>query len=79
MQRLIAAREFEGTNVGTPIRQVIAGNDADVITNFTSGTDKINLDAVTTGTAVTAVTGSLTIAVNVVYFLAGGAAGEGRE
>jgi Ca2+-binding RTX toxin-like protein len=43
------------------------GNDA--ITQFTSGTDKLNLDAMTTQTATTEVTGSLTVTAGSVYFL----------
>lgn len=53
-----------------------AANDSDTITGFTSGTDIINLNAVTAETATTAVTGSLTNVVDLVYFLDGQAAGS---
>ena len=43
-------------------------NGSDVITNFVSGTDKLNLDAMTAQTATTAVAGSLTVTADSVYF-----------
>ena len=46
-----------------------AANGSDVITQFTSGTDKLNLAAMTTQTATTAVTGNLTVTAGSVYFL----------
>jgi len=46
-----------------------AANGSDVITQFTSGTDKLNLAAMTTQTATTAVTGALTVTAGNVYFL----------
>ncbi|MDD2535296.1 MAG: calcium-binding protein [Macromonas bipunctata] len=45
------------------------------ITGFASGTDKVNLDALTTDAATTAVTGNLTTTAGKVYFLGGQAAG----
>ncbi|WP_404852022.1 beta strand repeat-containing protein [Colwellia sp. MB02u-10] len=44
-------------------------NGSDAITQFTSGTDKLNLDAMTTQTATTAVNGALTVTAGNVYFL----------
>jgi Ca2+-binding RTX toxin-like protein len=45
-------------------------NGSDAITQFTSGTDKLNLDAMTTQTATTAVNGgNLTVTAGNVYFL----------
>jgi Ca2+-binding RTX toxin-like protein len=45
-------------------------NGSDIITQFTSGTDKLNLDAMTTQTETTAVNGSnLTVTAGNVYFL----------
>jgi Ca2+-binding RTX toxin-like protein len=46
-----------------------AANGSDVITQFTSGTDKLNLAAITTQSATTAVTGNLTVTAGSVYFL----------
>jgi Ca2+-binding RTX toxin-like protein len=46
-----------------------AANGSDTITQFTSGTDKLNLAAMTTQTATTAVTGNLTVTAGSVYFL----------
>lgn len=45
------------------------------ITGFALGTDKVNLDALTTDAATTAVTGNLTTTAGKVYFLGGQAAG----
>ncbi|TWX65028.1 beta strand repeat-containing protein, partial [Colwellia sp. C1TZA3] len=45
-------------------------NGSDAITDFTSGTDKLNLDAMTAQTTTTAVTGDLTIIADSVYFYA---------
>lgn len=53
-----------------------ATNGSDVITNFTSGIDKLNLDAMTAQTATTAVTGALTVTAGNVYFLASTVAGN---
>lgn len=51
---------------------VFGATDASVIINsFTFGTDKVNLDALTTDTATTAVTGNLTTTAGKVYFLGG--------
>ena len=58
---------FTGTDV--------AGQDSDVITGFTSGTDKINLDALTTATGTTVLVGTQTNTVNTVYILVGQSAG----
>ena len=46
-----------------------AGNGNDTITEFETGTDKLNVDAMTTETATTAWTGSITPAAGKVYFL----------
>lgn len=54
---------------------VFGANTNVVITGFTLGTDKVNLDALTTDTATTAVTGNLTTTAGKVYFLGGQAAG----
>ncbi|MDP2753849.1 MAG: calcium-binding protein [Nitrospirota bacterium] len=51
-------------------------NNSDTITGFASGTDKIDLNAVTALLGVTAVTGSLTNVIDLVYFLEGQAAGS---
>ena len=51
-------------------------NGSDIITNFGSGVDKLNLDALTAQTATTAVTGSLTVTAGNVYFLASSVAGN---
>ncbi len=51
-------------------------NGVDIITGFTAGTDKINVDAFGTATGTTAVTGSLGNIANTVYLLAGQAAGS---
>ncbi|WP_372826916.1 calcium-binding protein [Polaromonas sp.] len=53
-----------------------ATNGSDVISNFTSGIDKLNLDAMTAQTATTAVTGALTVTAGNVYFLASSVAGN---
>jgi len=54
-----------------------AGNNgSDTITGFLSGTDTIDLNAVTALTALTTVTGTLTNVTDLVYFLAGQAAGD---
>lgn len=47
------------------------GNTDVGITGFASNTDKVNLDALTTDTATTAVTGNLTTTAGKVYFLGG--------
>lgn len=52
------------------------GNGSDTITGFLSGTDTIDLDAVTGLTTVTTVTGTLTNVADSVYFLGGQAAGS---
>jgi len=46
-----------------------ATNGSDTITQFTTGVDKLNLAAMTTQTATTAVTGALTVTAGNVYFL----------
>jgi Ca2+-binding RTX toxin-like protein len=45
-----------------------AANGIDAITQFTSGSDKLNLSAMTTQTATTEVTGNLTVTAGNVYF-----------
>lgn len=52
------------------------GNGNDIITNFISGTDKLNVGALTTSGTVTAVTGALTITNDKLYFLDSGIAGN---
>ena len=52
------------------------GNGNDIITNFISGTDKLNVGAITTSSTVTAVTGALTITNDKLYFLDTGIAGN---
>ncbi|MBK9453144.1 MAG: calcium-binding protein [Bacteroidetes bacterium] len=52
------------------------GNGNDIITNFISGTDKLNVGAITASSTVTAVTGALTITYNKLYFLDSGIAGN---
>jgi len=52
------------------------GNGNDIITNFISGTDKLNIGAITASSTVTAVTGALTITNNKLYFLDSGIAGN---
>jgi len=51
-------------------------NGSDIITNFGTTIDKLNLDALTTQLATTAVTGSLTVTAGNVYFLASTVAGN---
>jgi Ca2+-binding RTX toxin-like protein len=46
-----------------------ASNGSDTITQFTTGVDKLNLEALTTQTATTAVAGTLTVTAGNVYFL----------
>jgi Ca2+-binding RTX toxin-like protein len=59
---------------GSDIDTVIFGsnktsNGNDIITQFTSGVDKLNLHAMTTQTEITAVAGTLTVTAGHVYFL----------
>ena len=51
-------------------------NGSDIITNFGTTVDKLNLDALTAQLATTAVTGALTVTAGNVYFLASGVAGN---
>ena len=53
-----------------------ATNGSDIITNFVSGIDKLNFQAMTTQTATTAVTGALTVTSGNIYFLASSVAGN---
>lgn len=65
------------SDMDTVIFGAAAGsNGNDIITNFISGTDKLNVGALTTSSAVTAVTGALTITNNKLYFLDSGIAGN---
>ena len=56
---------------GTPV-----ANGNDVITNFVSGTDKLNVDATTAQLAPIAVAGALTVTPGAFYFLGTSAAGN---
>ena len=51
-------------------------NGSDIITNFVTGIDKLNLKAMTSQTSTTAVTGALTVTAGNVYFLASSVAGN---
>jgi hypothetical protein len=51
-------------------------NGVDAITQFTTTSDKLNIDALTSETATTAVTGALTATAGKVYFLASATAGD---
>ena len=51
-------------------------NGSDIITNFGTTVDKLNLKAMTSQTATTAVTGALTVTAGNVYFLASSVAGN---
>jgi len=53
----------------------VAGNDSDAITGFTTGTDKLNVDALNTATAFTTLTGTQTNTVNTWYLLTGQSTG----
>ena len=53
-----------------------ATNGSDIITNFGTTVDKLNLKAMTSQTATTAVTGALTVTAGNVYFLASSVAGN---
>jgi len=65
------------SDMDTVIFGATAGdNGNDIITNFISGTDKLNVGALTTSSTVTAVTGALTITNDKLYFLDSGIAGN---
>lgn len=61
---------------GTPtVAQALTANGADTITDFVAGTDRLDLNAITAATAVTAWTGEITATTGRVYYLGGQAAG----
>lgn len=70
----ITLSDFATTDLGNQttgrVTHTVAGTETNVaITNFATGTDKINVDALTTATSATTLTGAITPAANTVYFV----------
>ncbi len=62
-------RDYIVLGAGANTVNFLATNGTDVIKSFTTTSDKINLDALTTATATTTMTGVLTNIADSVYFL----------